>query len=480
MGIFYTAGETKNRPGVYQRYSNVGGQELAGALNGICAISLSASWGPIGIVTEHESSASLKQTYGYCEGIKVAQALFKGGAKKVYVIRVEGDNENGGSFGTANLVNESSTSLVAISSKYKGNRTLKVQIANDISNNNLKHIYVLEGSTQVEKFSFLTDALDERDNLVNALANSLYIMAANSQGSSVGILVEQIVTLEGTDPVASINEYGEAFELLEPYTYNVLLTDQALPSYNNLVATYVDEVFQKGKLIMGVVGERVTNIENTNAGAVSFSTRCTNANAFNNEKIIYMGSGFKDSEEKVWDGALAVAYTAGVVASTPSNQSITHLVVKGAVETLETLTNANHELAISSGMITLSVNADNQLWFDSGVTTLVTPNNNQDNGWKKIRRVKTRLEALDRIDRSIAPKIGKINNDADGIAEIIQTGMGVLSKMNSERKIKTGFSMYEDPDNQASDSAWFIVALDDIDSLEKIYLHYQFRYNETA
>ena len=35
MGIFFTVGEKKKRPGVYQRYENVGGVSIAGATDEI-------------------------------------------------------------------------------------------------------------------------------------------------------------------------------------------------------------------------------------------------------------------------------------------------------------------------------------------------------------------------------------------------------------------------------------------------------------
>ena len=33
-------------------------------------------------------------------------------------------------------------------------------------------------------------------------------------------------------------------------------------------------------------------------------------------------------------------------------------------------------------------------------------------------------------------------------------------------------------ESYAADSAWFTIQADDIDSLEKIYLHYQFRFSQ--
>lgn len=86
-----------------------------------------------------------------------------------------------------------------------------------------------------------------------------------------------------------------------------------------------------------------------------------------------------------------------------------------------------------------------------------------------------------RLDTALERKIGKINCDADGIADVIQTGSGILNDMAGEKKLATGGSFYLDEGNPAtSDSAWFIIEADDIDTLEKIYLHYQFRAEPTA
>ena len=107
---------------------------------------------------------------------------------------------------------------------------------------------------------------------------------------------------------------------------------------------------------------------------------------------------------------------------------------------------------------------------------------NQDDGWKKIRRVKVRFEMIDRLDRALAPKVGRVSADSDGVADVVQTGQRILDMMaNNEGKLAAGPVFREDPDNPyTGDSAWFIIQADDIDSLEKIYLQYQFRYSQNS
>ena len=57
------------------------------------------------------------------------------------------------------------------------------------------------------------------------------------------------------------------------------------------------------------------------------------------------------------------------------------------------------------------------------------------------------------------------------------TAQKVINEMVGEKKLMLGSTVYEDPDNPAQgDSAWFKLAINDIDSAEKIYLTYQFRF----
>jgi hypothetical protein len=82
---------------------------------------------------------------------------------------------------------------------------------------------------------------------------------------------------------------------------------------------------------------------------------------------------------------------------------------------------------------------------------------------------------------ALDPKVGRVSADTDGVADIVQAGQRVLDAMVGEAKLLAGALFSEDPANPyTGDSAWFIVQADDIDSLEKIYLQYQFRYSQKS
>ena len=184
-----------------------------------------------------------------------------------------------------------------------------------------------------------------------------------------------------------------------------------------------------------------------------------------------------DSEGNAYEGYRAAARIAGLIAGTPSSESITHTAIAGAVEPTERLTNAQYEAAIKAGMLTFSVSAANNVWVEQGINNLVLPGQAEDEGWKKIKRTKVRFELFQRLNDSVEGLIGNINNDPDGRMTVIQVSNGVCQAMVAEKKLLTGACVELDPDNAPEgDSAWFVVYADDIDSLEKLYYTFKFRF----
>lgn len=468
MSRSFTAGEQKTRPGVYKRYSNADtGAGASSALNGVVAIVLQSTWGPVGKVTAHADVATIKEMYGDCAGTEVALKALEavksvGTTPKIYIVRLEG---TGGKEASATLGSE-----VKVNAKYPGAVSLTVKVQAKLSDATKKEIIILDGTTQKEKFEYTASESNESDAFVAAVAESAYITASKLAD---GVITAQETALEGgVTPTITNDDYLKGFEALEPYRYNVVITDSVDASVCNLLKNYVDSAFDNGKNAIAVIG---------NASTVDFVSRKTAAKAYNDEKVVYFGSGYELEDGTKVDGAPAVGYIAGVIAATPSNQSITHTVISGAVDITEKLTNAEYEEAIANGLLLLSVGPNNQIWIDSGINTLVSPKANQDAGWKKIKRVKVRFELFDRLDQVLEPKVGKVNADADGISYIIQSGNEVVAQMISEGgKISSATFGLDSEAGYEGDSGWFVIEAVDIDSLEKIYLHYRFKYSENS
>lgn len=469
MAATYNIGETKIRPGVYRRYENSGASSIVSAIYGVFAIAVQADFGPLAVVTTHSDADSLKKMYGTNGTVDAALSLFDGGATKVHVYRLG----TGGSKGTLTLKDtaEGAADVVTLTTRYETDKALSVTIREKLSDDARKEFLVYNGTTLLETLEFVADGETEVASLVETVNNnSAYFTATKvADGNKTVALVSTEAITVGTAPTVTNDDYGTAFSAFEAYKWNMLVLDTVATDVHAVAAAYVDRIFQAGALGVVALGEPTKT--------VTFADRLAHAKAFNNEKVIYLGSGYKNSSDEDVDGYLAIATQAGIIGSTPSNKSVTHSVIPGATDTLEALNNSQYEDAIKNGMLLLSVNDDGQVWFDSAINTLVVLDENQDEGWKKIRRTSTRFELFDRIDRTLAPLIGKINCDSEGIADVVTAGQKVIDAMVQEKKLQLGAKFAENTAiPYAADYAYFVIEALDYDSLEKIYLTYQFKF----
>lgn len=477
MAVFYNEGEEK-RPGIYQRHTNVGFDTLAGAQDGICVIPVKANWGPLGKVVRNTLASELVKNYGGGEyganyTVPAAEAMFAGGASIVYTYRMG----TGGTKATLALKDSASTTAVNVTAKYPGDRSFTATVRAKVGSSTTKEVIIYDGTKVVESYDIPVGS-GEVDALVAAAKESSnfdFVKASGYSGGGALAAASNSAFTAGTNPTVTNSDYSAAFAALESFYYNTIaldVDDDSDLTLSNLLASYLDGAYKLGKLGIAVVGEKVT---------VSFANRIAHARVFNDAKVVYLGGGYMAGTDSK-DGVMAICYTAGVIASTPANQGITHSIINGATDLCESLTYAQYEDAIDAGMLMLSASPDGSIWYDTGITTLIEPEAGvQDDGWKKIRRVKTRFELIDRLDRELSPKVGRVSCDTDGVADIVQAGQRVVDSMVAERKIMSGASFCEDPANPyTGDSAWFIIQADDIDSLEKIYLQYQFRYTQNA
>lgn len=469
MAIFFTEGEVKNRPGVYQRHTNVG-HTRSTANDGICAIPVQAMWGPLGKVLKNNNKTDLRANYGsgvYGSGFTVpaAAAMFEGGASTVFTYRL----------GTGGKQASKELDGLTVTAKYPGTMPISVAVQQKLGDATRKQFIVYVGTTQTEVWEFAADTKAEGANLIAATADSKYVIVSGEAAVVAVLPVASGALTGGENPTVTNEDYSKAFAALESSYYNCIaldVNDDEDMTLSLLMQEYLNNAYQYGKLGMAVVGEKTT---------VPFEKRLEHATRFNDAKVVYLGGGYMAGNENK-DGVLAICLLAGVIAKTPCNQGITHAVIDEATDLCETLTFAQHVAAIAAGALMLSKSSDGAIWYDSGITTLTNPEpGTQDKGWQKIKRTKTRFELIDRLDRALNPKVGRVSADSDGIADIIQTGQRVLDAMITERKLMNGARFAEDTENPHNgDSAFFIIQSDDIDSLEMIYLQYQFRYSQNS
>ena len=475
MAAFFTIGEKKTRPGVYFRYENYGTPPIAGADDGTCAVTIRSDWGPIGKAVLIEGYNDIEKVFGTGGTTGVAMELFKGGASRAYITRLGTDGTNG-TYAIQDTTEESAKTVATLTMKYPGARSFAVTIRPTLADQDVTELILTSGTNQLERLTF-PNTENSAKALMDAFAekgSDYFTLTKGDDSDQPLATVTQVAVTGGTDPTVNNGAYSAAFEILEAYRWNVLAIDTDDVTVHSLMQLFLNRIYESGKFCMGVVGEPTT---------VSFADRMIHASAFNDYQIVYVGNGFIDSAGEEYEGYMAAARIAGMIAGTPSNESITHTAVTGAVDLTEALTNAQYEQAILAGMLTFSTSAAGTVWVEQGINTLVLPGQTEDEGWKKIKRTKVRFELFQRLNDTVEGLVGNINNDPDGRMTVVQCCNGVCNAMVAEKKLLAGAYVEIDPNNApAGDSAWFVVYADDIDSLEKLYFTFMFRFSpeETA
>lgn len=509
MAGTFLIGEKKVRPGTYFRRENYGGPDVVGATNGIGAAIFQADWGPMNKVYDLDLTMKndIADYFGSDPHVKILREMFDGGAITIRAIRCGDDDgvassvtlkatnmpvtvEAGAGAGTASgdgvdlddeeaivggagaaVVSDSTpVDAVTITAAYPGARSFTVSIRTNLITE-MRECIIYDGTVIFEKVTFEAGE-NEVANLITALNKSKNFIAKAVGGvipDGPLVTVTQAPMTGGKNPTVTAASYDRATNQLERVKWNCLIVDTDDVGVHALIQSFVDLSYEMGHFGFGCVAGKSTQ---------DLDERMALAASYNDEKMAYLLNGWESNSGVVYDGYLGAARIGGMIAGFETNTSITHEVVKSALKLIEPLTNGEIIKALRKGCLVLSRNDDDQVQIEAGINTLVTLDADMDEGWKKLRRTKCRFELMDRVNSTCDKLVGKVNNDVDGRQTVMAAAQKVLNTMASEKKILATSYVYEDPANPAEgDSAWFKLAIDDIDSLEHIYLTYQFRFS---
>ena len=354
---------------------------------------------------------------------------------------------------------------VEVNARYVGDRSFTASIRTNLITNK-RQLLIYTGTEVFTSVSF-DESDDEAQGLVDALATNRYFMGRKIVAAKLNDVVQAELT-GGTNPTVTTASYTKGTELLERYRWNCIVADTDDAAVSGILGAFVKQSYETGHLGFACIAGKSTE---------TLETRMAFAAACNDEKVVYLLNGWVGIDGTVYDGWRAGIRIGGMIAGCDTNTSLTHDVVANAYELIEPLTNGEMTRAEEKGCLVLSLNNEDQVWIDNAINTLVTPDDNQDDGWKKIRRTKTRFEVIERVNNTCDRLIGKINNDRTGRGTILAAAQGILNEMVGEGKLFDGSNVEEDiryaPDG---DRAYFVLNIGDIDSIEKIYLTYRFSY----
>lgn len=456
-GTFIT-GEKKVRPGAYYQIQTNDTRTVA-AETGIVAVLFRADYGPLMTPKEYVNITEFLKDYVGGNTTDAVQQAFSGGANKVLAIRVG----TGGTASSVKLTKETSTEAVTITYKYPGKQTpgFSVTVRDSLSDTKSRECIIYNGTKEFEKVIFAKGD-DEVAAVVAAFAQSEYFTAA-AEAEQSGVLdaASAKAFTAGTSVTANTADYGDALEAIEAFDFDVVVADTEDTAVHQVIAAYLDRIADVGQLAMAVVAEKHTE---------SLDNRISHAAAFNNEKMHYVLNAWVTDGSAELDGYQTAARIAGMIAGTESNTSLTHTILEGIGELKEPLTVTQMDKAETQGCIVLAYSRTKQVWIDNAINTLITPEDNQDDGWKKIRRTKTRYELIRRVTTDIENLIGKVDNDTNGRATVQAHIESIGMDMISEGKL-VSLTVTENESSAAEgDSAYYDIDFIDKDSLEHVYM----------
>lgn len=463
-GIFHK-GETKVRPGTYFNITKSGNDSTNGAADGVTAVLFKADWGPLNQAVEISAREGYEKIFGTALTTDALYFALEGGASKLVCCRIG----SGGTKGSIRLKSTEGTDAVLITARFAGAKEFAVSVKDKLADNTKRECIIYTGTKEFEKINFEKGGNEARA-LADAFSKSLNFTAAVVDSESGGLAAAtQQAFAKGSDPAAVIEDYSNGLAVLEKYRFHTICVDTEDTGVHGLLDSYINRIFNAGQLTIGVIAEKPS---------VDLEERMAHAAGFNTEKLVYvLNSSVTSNARGSIMGYQTAAKIAGMIGACASNKSLTHTVLEGVTQLEEMLTPTQILKAEDMGCLVLSTNSINQVWIDSAINTLVTLDENMDEGWKKIRRTKTRYELLTRATIQADRLVGKVDNDTNGRATIVSQIQGVGSAMVDEGKLVSCLVEESPADRADGDSAWFDIYCVDKDSAERIYLTYAFSFS---
>lgn len=263
------------------------------------------------------------------------------------------------------------------------------------------------------------------------------------------------VTLaQGKNGTVDHENFNDSLEELAKYQWNILAVPYDVEGSRTLAIDKIKELNNMhGRYVQAVVMNPATN---TNEEAI----------------IGTAGQGVKLADGTIVSGQNFVVLVAGLLASTPINESRTYYVIPNAVEIDGALTDSQIDAALDSGKLVLSKRQDGKIVIEKDINTLHMFTNDRPYEFSKNRVIRTMFGIARWIQNTYEVNyIGKVSNNDDGRgllkADIIGymntlQGIGAIQNFNSTTDVEVL------PGEQI-EGVVVNIAYQPVDSMEKLY-----------
>lgn len=442
----FTPGVPKVRPGTYINFKSNRQPVTFADVEGILVIPfMTAAFGPSQKFIEiNESNVeSIPEILGYhvndenyANMILVREALKACSVIKVYIV------------GTGGTAASKTAGGITVTAKYPGTRGNDIRFsitANPTSGFDL-HIY------------FADEAIYDYEGLANiaavaAIDNPIVSIEAASDEAVLAATAAVSLT-GGVDVTASNSNFTTFLDALDNTQFDAVCfpVSSTSESFSSLAAAFVSKINylrnNLGKLVRGAMPQYAANSIGVdivcNAPTVDGVTLTT---------------------------AQATAFVAALAATSDATTSNTNREYPGAtgLEGTNLLSHEQIEAAILQGGFVFSLSDDGKVVCEYDINSLVTPSDTQDETYKKNRVIRAIDSVAKEIKSEFAP--GSFSNREADYDIMDGLGAAILNRFEEAGAIKNvvdgDFSV--DRTKSSGDSAYFNVAIQPVDSIEKLY-----------
>jgi hypothetical protein len=425
----------KVRPGTYINFRAKKSYAPTNATRGVCVVPLVGyDWGPNGTfieLTPDAPDAELvklgRSVYDENDLVKLIRlALYNSATVYAYII----------SGGTAAKGTQGNLTATAVYEGARGNDIRIVSVENTDTGYDVS-LYLGEDLMEV------TEGVSTVEELIAAGSSYVKYSGKGALTSFSGLTLTG-----GAASTTTNNDFSTFLDKIEKLSFNTA----AIPvTESSLLASAASKV----KYLRTKVGKPVQFVlPNYAADDIG---------------VISVGNAF------TFDGAdltvaQATAWVAGATAGADKTESITYKVVDDATAVVGELTNEGIIEAIKAGKLVFSSDDEGNVVVEYDINSLINPDSDQDDSYKKNRVIRVFDSFASDLQTTFPPNA--YDNDEEGWSIMEGLGKSLLQNYADAGAIKNvdyDSDFLVDQSRSVGDSTYFNVALQPVDSAEKLY-----------
>lgn len=445
--------QNKVLPGVYINVKSQGSINANVGDRGVVAIAEPLSWGPSGVVQTIIPGEDLRPYIGY--DVTAPQALFlremmKGsdttaGPMRILLYRPAGTS---GAKATATI------GALTVNALYDGVRgnDITIIVQEQVENEGTYDVStVIDGSI-----------VDEQS------VTDLSQLAANEwvtfSGAGATITEDAGKALAGgTDPTVAATDYSNFLTAIEPYQFDILVYDGTDTTVIQAIAQFV---------------ERISNNVGQKCQAVMAGETAANSNS---EFVIAVNNGVKLDDGTALTAQQATWWVGGAEAGALYYQSLTYSQYPNAVEANPKLTDTQAAEAIQAGYLCF-IDTFGTVKVCTDINSLTTFTVDKGQEFTKNRVMRVLMQFCNDVYEYFSNYfIGKVDNNEVGRNLLKGWIVGYLNEMQANNGIQNfdAEDVSVEP-GSSIDAVLVNVAIQPVDSIEKIYMAVTVSVNTTA